>query len=73
MNLRNKTAVAQIRANWMEREEIVAVLATAGIDCQDNESTDDLRIALVSNVIDGDIDLDQLPESGTDAEKRYLQ
>ncbi len=51
------------RANWLSREEIVSILETeACIACYGNETTDDLREALVVNVEDGTIPEYLLPE-----------
>lgn len=45
------------RINWMDREEVVALLENVGIACYDSESTDELRDALRENVMDGTIEL----------------
>lgn len=42
--------------NWMDREQIVAILENYGFACYDSESTDDLRDALRANIEDGTID-----------------
>jgi hypothetical protein len=47
-NIRRKT-------NWLNREEIVVILENYGFMCYDNETEDELREALISNVEDGTI------------------
>ena len=42
--------------NWMDRDEIVAILEGYGFAVYDDESEADLRTALISNVEDGTID-----------------
>lgn len=41
--------------NWLDREDIVAILEEHGFACYDSESTDELREALRSNVEDGTV------------------
>ena len=48
--------------NWMSRDEIVGLLEGFGFVCYDHETTDELREALVVNVLDGTITKDNLPE-----------
>ena len=43
--------------NWLSRHEITTYLQSAGIACYDDESTEDLKAALVENVADGTIEL----------------
>lgn len=42
--------------NWLDREKVVKILEEYGFACYDSESTDDLKIALRENIIDGTID-----------------
>lgn len=42
--------------NWLDRSKVVEILESYSFQCYDNESTDELRQALVSNIEDGTID-----------------
>jgi len=44
----------------MPRDRVVALLTSVDIDCQDDETDDELRTALAENVIDGTIDASEL-------------
>jgi hypothetical protein len=44
------------KINNLSRNQIQAILENFGFACYDSESTDDLRSALVENIIDGTIE-----------------
>ena len=50
--------------NWLDREDIVAILEDHGFACYDNEATQELREALREGVEDGTIDVSAIHESG---------
>jgi len=69
----NERAIAYIRLNWMDRQDIVELLENDSIQCYDSDLLDDLKEAVMQNLDDGTFTLDMLPESGTDTENRRLK
>jgi len=47
--------------NWLDRTQVIQILEDYGFACYDNESTDELRNALRTNIDDGTIPRSVLP------------
>jgi len=72
--LEAQAAVVRIRCNWMEREDVVAIMeGSLGMQCYDNETIkDDFAPSIITSVECGDLTLDDLPSSGSHAEQLSL-
>jgi hypothetical protein len=55
-------AATERKLQRLDRDQIVAALETASIQCYDHEGTEELRQALRSNLLDGTISGDDLPD-----------
>lgn len=55
--------LARKRLNWMDRADIEKLLESIGIASYDDETTDELKDAVVQNINDGNLDIDDLPQT----------
>lgn len=58
--MKNEEQELHDRARKVSREKVVEALEGVGIACYESESTDELREALVANILDGTLTEDAL-------------
>jgi len=69
----HQSAIVHIRLNWMDRVDILRIMqGRLGMRCYDTDTvTDDFAPSIIGAIENGDLDLSELPETDTDAEKHH--